>query len=74
LSGLKVFIKFLFYRGDSVTKKDILEQLRVLWTNWEDGADWEASCISGNIQYGEGLQKCADDLKELLILLKVFNE
>jgi hypothetical protein len=57
-----------------MNKKDILEELKELWTQWDDDASWESASISGNIQYGMGMEKCADDLKELLIRLKVFNE
>ena len=57
-----------------MTKKEILDELVSLWTQWDIGADWEANNIGGNIQYGQGLDKCAADLKELLIILKVFSE
>ena len=57
-----------------MTKKDILNELTELWSQWDADASWESNCVGGNIQYGQGLEKCADDLKELLIRLKVFNE
>ena len=57
-----------------MTKKEILDELASLWTQWDVEADWESNNMGGNIQYGQGLEKCADDLKELLIRLKVFNE
>jgi hypothetical protein len=57
-----------------MNKKDILEELRELWTQWDVDASWEANNVGGNIQYGQGLEKCADDLREFLIILKVFNE
>jgi hypothetical protein len=55
-------------------KKDILNELVELWSQWDAEASWEATCVGENFQYGQGLEKCADDLKELLIKLGVFSE
>jgi len=55
-------------------KKEILDELESLWTQWDVDAYWEENNRGGNIQYAQGLERCADDLKELLIKIKVFNE